>query len=51
MITADIWTDVARCGWTSITMLEKHFAHLLVSSAESARSRMDDFYIGEAEEL
>jgi integrase len=35
--------DVARYGGTSVTMLERHYHHLLVSSAESARARMDEF--------
>jgi hypothetical protein len=35
--------DVARFGGTSVTMLERVYHHLLVSSAESARARMDQF--------
>jgi integrase len=35
--------DVARFGGTSVTMLERVYHHLLVSSAESARARMDEF--------
>jgi len=35
--------DVARFGGTSVTMLERVYHDLLVSSAESARSRMDEF--------
>jgi integrase len=36
-------TDVARFGGTSLTMLERTYAHLLTSSAESARARLDAF--------
>jgi integrase len=36
-------TDVARSGGTSMAMLERTYHHLLVSSAESARARMDEF--------
>ena len=35
--------DVARYGGTSVTMLERVYHHLLVSSAETARARMDEF--------
>ena len=35
--------DVARFGGTSLAMLERHYHHLLVGSAESARRRMDEF--------
>ena len=35
--------DVARFGGTSVTMLERVYHHLLVSSAQSARNRMDQF--------
>ena len=35
--------DVARFGGTSVTMLERHYHHLLVSSADTARARMDEF--------
>jgi integrase len=35
--------DVARFGGTSVTMLERVYHHLLVSSAESARARLDAF--------
>jgi integrase len=35
--------DVARYGGTSIVMIERTYHHLLVSSAESARARMDQF--------
>jgi integrase len=35
--------DVARYGGTSVTMLERVYHHLLVSSAASARARMDQF--------
>ena len=33
--------DVARYGGTSMAMAERHYHHLLVSSAESARARLD----------
>ena len=36
-------TDVARFGGTSLAMLERTYAHLLTSSAESARARLDAF--------
>jgi integrase len=36
-------TDVARFAGTSLAMLERVYHHLLVSSAESARERMDEF--------
>jgi integrase len=36
-------TDVARFGGTSVAMLERTYAHELVSSADSARTRMDQF--------
>ena len=35
--------DVARFGGTSLQMLESTYHHLLTSSAESARARMDQF--------
>ena len=35
--------DVARYGGTSVGMLERVYHHLLVSSAETARARMDRF--------
>jgi integrase len=35
--------DVARYGGTSMAMLERTYHHLLVSSAETARARMDEF--------
>jgi integrase len=35
--------DVARFGGTSLGMLERTYHHLLTSSAESARARMDEF--------
>ena len=35
--------DVARYGGTSVAMLERVYHHLLVSSAESARARLDAF--------
>ncbi len=34
--------DAARFGGTSVTMLERVYRHLLVSSAETARARMDE---------
>lgn len=36
-------SDVARFGGTSVTMLERTYAHLLESSAEAARQRLDVF--------
>ncbi len=36
-------TDVARFGGTSVTMLERTYAHLLEGSAEAARQRLDAF--------
>lgn len=36
-------SDVARFGGTSVTMLERTYAHLLESSAEAARQRLDAF--------
>ena len=36
-------TDVACFGGTSLAMLVRTYAHLLTSSAESARARMDEF--------
>ena len=35
--------DVARYGETSVTMLERVYHHLLVSSAENARAQLDTF--------
>ena len=35
--------DVARYGGTSVTMRERVYHHLLVSSADSARARLDEF--------
>ena len=40
--------DVARYGGTSMAMLERTYHHLLVSSAESARARMDAFMVNTA---
>jgi integrase len=40
-------SDVARFGGTSVTMLERTYAHLLESSAESARQRLDAFAAAE----
>lgn len=36
-------SDVARFGGTSVTMLERVYAHLLESSADAARQRLDAF--------
>ena len=36
-------SDVARFGGTSVTMLERTYAHLLESSADAARERLDEF--------
>jgi integrase len=41
--------DVARYGGTSVTMLERVYAHLLESSAENARARLDAFATEQAE--
>ena len=38
-------SDVARLGGTSVTMLERVYAHLLVSRMESARARLDAFAV------
>ena len=43
-------TDVARFGGTSLAMLERTYAHLLTSSAESARARLDAFAVEQQEE-
>ena len=40
--------DVARFGGTSLGMLERVYHHLLTSSAESARARMDEFMAASA---
>ena len=42
-------TDAARYGGTSLAMLERTYHHLLVSSAENARARMDSFATEAAE--
>jgi integrase len=42
-------SDVARFGGTSLTMLERVYAHLLSASTEAARARMDEFAIEGAE--
>jgi hypothetical protein len=42
-------SDVARFGGTSLTMLERVYAHLLESSAEAARQRLDAFHANAAE--
>ena len=36
-------SDVARFGGTTVTMLEQTYAHLLESSADLARQRLDAF--------
>jgi hypothetical protein len=36
-------SDVARFGGTSVTMLERTYGHLLESSADAARQRLDAF--------
>jgi integrase len=36
-------SDVARFGGTSVTMLERVYAHLLETSAQAARQRLDAF--------
>jgi hypothetical protein len=36
-------SDVARFGGTSVTMLERVYAHLLETSADAARQRLDAF--------
>ena len=36
-------SDVARFGGTSVTMLERVYAHLLEGSADAARERLDAF--------
>jgi integrase len=40
--------DVARFGGTSVTMLGRVYRRLLVSSAETARARMDEFLVARA---
>jgi hypothetical protein len=40
---AEFLLDVARFGGTSVTMIERVYAHLLESSAEAARQRLDAF--------
>lgn len=42
-------TDVARYGGTSVAMLERTYAHQLVTSADSARARMDHFLVAAEE--
>jgi len=41
-------SDVARFAGTSMTMLERVYAHLLETSAEAARQRLDAFQINAA---
>jgi hypothetical protein len=36
-------SDVARFGGTSLTVLERVYAHLVSASTEAARARMDAF--------
>jgi integrase len=43
--------DVARFGGTSLAMLERTYHHLLVSSAESARARLDAFAASQGERV
>ena len=38
-------TVVARFGGTSLAMLERTYHHLLVSNADTARARMDEFLV------
>ncbi|MGH3029078.1 MAG: hypothetical protein ACRDMW_11040, partial [Gaiellaceae bacterium] len=40
-------TAVTRFGGTSVTMLERTYAHLLESSADAARQRLDAFAVSE----
>jgi integrase len=42
-------SDVARFGGTSLTMLERVYAHLLSASTEAARAHMDEFATAAAE--
>jgi len=42
-------SDVARFGGTSLTMLERTYAHLLSASTDAARARMDEFATEAAE--
>ena len=43
-LSADIQpSDVAKFGGTSLTMLERVYAHLLESGADLARQRLDAF--------
>jgi integrase len=37
-------SDVARFGGTSVTMLERVYAHLFETSADAARQRLDAFF-------
>jgi integrase len=43
-------SDVARFGGTSVTMLERVYAHLLESSADAARVKLDAFSEGFGQE-
>jgi integrase len=36
-------SDVARFGGTSVAMLERTYAHLLSTSVDAARARLDAF--------
>lgn len=42
-------TDLSKFAGTSIAMLERHYHHLLTTSADTARARMDNFAIEAAE--
>ena len=42
-------SDVARFAGTSLTMLERTYAHLLSASTDVARARLDAFGIEAAE--
>ncbi len=43
-------SDVARFGGTSVTMLETRYHHLLSTSAEAARAKLDVFSKGLGQE-
>ena len=42
-------SDVARFAGTSVAMLESTYHHLLATSAEAARQRLDAFQVSAAE--
>ena len=44
-------SDVARFAGTSVPMLETRYHHLLVSSLDTARARLDAFSQGLGQEL